>query len=342
MTEKIRVTFDGSQYAILGLPLRLSQKSRELLDVTLARGLSLKTARAYAYDLATFFRWHSKQSRPFSKLEERTLIQYLKFELDSRHKPATVNRKLNSIQVFFRFCYNRPIANAMPAGKSMRFLTFDRSLGIFPVFTKRSSNLRVRIPDAVVRPLDNDEVKAFFKTLTSSRNQAICSLMLFCGLRSEEVLLMRLSDIDHINATFIARGKGKRERILPLPDFIAHLLRRYREYERSTVAKTDLMFVSLKGKTAGKPLKMSGLRSLFRHHRIKSGVSRANPHRFRHTFGRDLAVSGVPAKAMQELFGHSDYRTTARYSRLNIADIHEEHAKALSRQKHVYDPSAAK
>src|SRR3989338_4531909 len=134
--EHIHVTFDGSAYKLHGLPTRLTQKSQELFDVTLARGLSVKTVRAYAYDLAIFFRWHCKQSSPFSKLDQRTLVRFMKNEHQKERKPATVNRRLNSIQVFFRFCFNKKISGTLITEKGKRFLTYDRFLGVYPVFTR--------------------------------------------------------------------------------------------------------------------------------------------------------------------------------------------------------------
>ena len=67
------------------------------------------------------------------------------------------------------------------------------------------------------------------------------------------------------------------------------------------------VFVSLKGRARGTPMTPAGLRSLFRHHRKVTGVQKANPHRFRHTFGSDMIRAGVSLPALQRLMGHASY-----------------------------------
>jgi integrase/recombinase XerD len=75
-------------------------------------------------------------------------------------------------------------------------------------------------------------------------------------------------------------------------------------------------------------MSLSGLRSLFRHRRRDHTVARANPHRFRHTFGADMARAGVRLPILQRLMGHADESTTLRYIELSMADIADEYRRA--------------
>jgi integrase/recombinase XerD len=75
----------------------------------------------------------------------------------------------------------------------------------------------------------------------------------------------------------------------------------------------------------------AGLRSLFRHHRSKSSVPQANPHRFRHTFGSDMIRAGVSLPALQRLMGHACIHTTLLYIQLTPQDVFAEYARAVER-----------
>jgi len=74
----------------------------------------------------------------------------------------------------------------------------------------------------------------------------------------------------------------------------------------------------------------AGLRSLFRHHRAGSQVPKANPHRFRHTFGADMVRAGISLPALQHLMGHSQIRTTMLYFQLAPNDVWSEYARAVA------------
>jgi integrase len=81
---------------------------------------------------------------------------------------------------------------------------------------------------------------------------------------------------------------------------------------------------------------LAGLRSLFRHRRRDRAVARANPHRFRHTFGADMARSGVRLPVLQRMMGHADDTTTLRYIQLSMADIADEYRRAVEKLQQRY------
>jgi len=76
-----------------------------------------------------------------------------------------------------------------------------------------------------------------------------------------------------------------------------------------------------------------GLRSLFRHHRVRSQVPHANPHRCRHTFGSDMVRAGISLPALQRLMGHSQISTTMLYVELAPQDVWREYARAIEKRK---------
>jgi len=99
------------------------------------------------------------------------------------------------------------------------------------------------------------------------------------------------------------------------------------------LTNSNALFVCWKGPSRGQPLTPAGLRSLFRHHRSRSQVPLANPHRFRHTFGADMVRAGISLPALQHLMGHADIRTTLCYVQLAPRDVWREFHNAIAKRK---------
>jgi site-specific recombinase XerD len=127
------------------------------------------------------------------------------------------------------------------------------------------------------------------------------------------------------------RGKGSKLRFLPLAPETIHLLDHYLWVERPANGSAAL-FVSLKGRARGARMTKAGLRSLFRYHRRTTGVTRANPHRFRHTFASDMVRAGVSLPALMQLMGHADIETTLVYVEVTPLEVYQQYARAVARQ----------
>src|ERR1044071_1220576 len=106
---------------------------------------------------------------------------------------------------------------------------------------------------------------------------AMVALMVLGGLRSREVLGLKLEDLLFSEAQVHVRGKGQRVRRVPLPPETIRLLHSYLQTERPLTNQPEV-FVSLKGRARGRAMTPAGLRSLFRHHRQEADVQKANPH----------------------------------------------------------------
>jgi site-specific recombinase XerD len=135
------------------------------------------------------------------------------------------------------------------------------------------------------------------------------------------------------------RGKGDKERMLPLPELLVETLRAYLRLERPRRCGCEQLFVVLQGSRRGQPMTLAGLRSLFRHRRIQAAIANANPHRFRHTFGADMARAGVRLAVLQKMMGHDDAATTLQYINLSMADVAAEFRRAMTEVQRRYDES---
>jgi len=124
-------------------------------------------------------------------------------------------------------------------------------------------------------------VTRFWASFRTSRDLAIVGLMLLQGLRSKELVDLNRDDLLLAEAQLRVRAKGDKTRFLPLATEASELLDHYLRTEHPQVSGTAL-FVSLKGGARGERMTLAGLRSLFRYHRQATGVTLANPHRFRY------------------------------------------------------------
>ena len=135
-------------------------------------------------------------------------------------------------------------------------------------------------------------------------------------------------------------GKGNQNRLLPLPQEILEVLEKYLRLERP-LTNSPALFVCLKGRRRGRPVSSPGLRSLFRHHRLRSQIPHANPHRLRHTFGTDMVRNGISLPALQHLMGHSQIRTTMLYVQLAPQDVWREYARAVAKRTRLTLPEVS-
>jgi len=302
------------------------------LDGQRLRQLSPRSLRIYAYDLLDFARWFEPQHRRLAEITESTIVDYVRHQVEQDPKPTpqTVNHRLGTV----RCCYRFHTGQGIPAGQVhfQRHYAKRSPLGYGRPRRAIARGLRLKQDRRVIVPLSAEEVAKFWQSFRTYRDLALVGLMLLDGLRSCEVLALELEDVQFAEGQMRVRGKGNKQRLVPLPPEILEVLRNYLRMERP-LTNAPAFFVSLKGRQRGQPLTAAGLRSLFRHHRMRSQVRNANPHRFRHSFGRDMVQAGMSLPALQQLMGHSQISTTMLYVELAPRDVWREYARAIEKRK---------
>jgi integrase/recombinase XerD len=303
-----------------------------LLDQQRVRGVAETTLRSYAYDLLHFLRWwvKGKHSTAITEkaLTEATLLDYIRCQVNQQPSPAaaSINRRVGIAE--------RALQLAFPQAQTPFVREFQS--GYWrprPLGTGRPrptlSRLRVRTPKRVIVPLSDEEVAQFWASFRSARDLAIVGLMLLDGLRSCEVLALDREDLLLSESQMRVHGKRNKLRWLPLAAETIQLLDHYLRWERPSNCGSPL-FVVLKGRARGNRMTAAGLRSLFRHHRRTTDLSKANPHRFRHTFARDMLCHGISLPALMQLMGHSKIQTTMVYVQLSAEEVYRQYAHAVA------------
>jgi site-specific recombinase XerD len=302
------------------------------LDYECLRRLSTVTLSSYAYELLHFLRWwesvHHTDAVSEGEIKDSLLLDYVRFQ--SSQKPelsgATINHRVAIVDKALRMLFPNAPAQVAPGLQKTYWQHAHMDLGRPKPALSR---LRVKTPKRAIVPLSIEQVARFWASFRTSRDLAIVGLMLLQGLRSQEVLDLNCEDLLASEAQIRVRGKGNKLRFLPLAPETIQLLDHYLKLERRDF-KTNALFVSLKGRARGSRMTAAGLRSLFRHHRQSTGVTIANPHRFRHTFASDMLCAGVSLPALMHLMGHAHIQTTLVYVEITPLDVFQQYARAVA------------
>ena len=249
--------------------------------------LSDATRRAYRNDLEEFASWLRGAGRRLDDVDARVLASYAA-ELGA-DRPGRRPRKLSQTT----------IARKLAAVRS--FLRSALGPARVPDIGA-SGRRRRRLPHAP-RPEETDDLLARFEGdgALGLRNRALFELVYSAGLRAQEAVDLSLADVDFEQELVVVRGKGGKERAVPLGEEAAYRLRRYLEEGRPELLRgaENRLFVSARGR----PLDTSTLRRLLR-----------NPHRLRHAFATHLLEGGADLRTIQELLGHASLSTTQIYT----------------------------
>ncbi|MFN8187380.1 MAG: tyrosine-type recombinase/integrase [Gaiellales bacterium] len=266
--------------------------------------LSAATRRSYRSDLEEFATWLRRKGLSLEAVDARALATYTA-ELGAARPgrspgklaPSTLARKLAAVRSLLRAARGPAhVPDVSFPGRSARRLPHAPS---------------ERETDALLVALEGGEPLAI-------RNRALFELVYSAGLRSQEAVDLALADLDFEQEAVHVRGKGGKERVVPLGEEAAAWLRRYLDEARPRLARgaTDRVFLS----TRGNPLDTSTLRRLV-----------ANPHRLRHAFATHLLEGGADLRTIQELLGHASLSTTQIYSHVDARRLRRTYDRAHPR-----------
>ena len=262
--------------------------------------LSDATRRAYAAGLRDFSAWLRDQRLELGDLDVRVLASYTA-ELGRARRglaPTTIARRLSAVRSLARYALgpDRVPEAALAPGRPRRLPEAPRTGEI------------ERIVDAVGA---GDDPLAL-------RNAALVELVYSCGLRSAEAVALDLGDVDLDREHVHVRGKGGKERLVPLGEEAAWRVGRWLRDGRPALARAacDALFLSVRGRR----LDTSVLRRLLRH-----------PHRLRHAYATHLLEGGADLRTIQELLGHASLSTTQIYSHVDARRLRRAYDRAHPR-----------
>ena len=292
--------------ATAAAPSRLTDLLFDFLGyLELERGLSRNTLEAYRSDLQQYGQFLGREGVDPLGITPVQLASFVSELADGGGRgasvaPATLQRKVACLRSFYRY------------------LRRERMIDHDPAAELRGPRSRARLP----KVLSRDEVARLLAQPSGAsppalRDRALLETMYACGLRASEAIELELSDLDLAAGILRARGKGSKERIVPIGSKAVASLQPYLEKGRPRLVglrDEPHVFVNQRGA----PLSRQGLYKLVQRHAASAGLAdRMSPHTLRHSFATHLLAGGCDLRSLQEMLGHADIATTQIYTHLS-------------------------
>jgi len=309
--------------ATIAQPLAEGRYEHLVLDflayLEFERGLSRNTLEAYRGDLLQFGRFLDE--RDVSAIDARAAdVEDFLTRLatgDAEHRPAsaaTIHRKSACLRSFYRHLRREGLRESDPTAS----LSAPRRGRKLPQVLTRGEVDRL-----LSQPRGTDP--------PALRDRALLELLYACGLRASEAIGLELGDVDIEERVLRARGKGSKERLVPIGQAAVGALRVYLEGGRPALVKgrPELhLFVNFRGGQ----LTRQGLYKIVRRHATTAGLAdRMSPHTLRHTFATHLLAGGCDLRSVQEMLGHADVSTTQLYTHLSSERLKDVYFRAHPR-----------
>jgi integrase/recombinase XerD len=311
--------------AIATPPSRTQPFEHLLLDflayLEFERGLSRNTLEAYRSDLLQYGAWLSRRGLDALAVSHADLAAFTA-ELAAGHDdrppvaPATLQRKTACLRSFYRH------------------LRRTGTLAEDPTAQLRAPRQSRRLPHVLTR----DEVAKLLGQPTGTeppalRDRALLEVMYACGLRASEAIALEAGHIDLEAGVLRARGKGNKERLVPIGSAAARALTVYLQRGRPHLVGDrweSKLFVNRRGTG----LTRQGLYKIVQRHAASAGLAdKMSPHTLRHTFATHLLAGGCDLRSLQEMLGHADIATTQLYTHLSADRLKDVYFDAHPRAK---------
>jgi integrase/recombinase XerC len=288
------------------------------------RNVSSHTQKAYIADLQEFI--HFLQNNSFVKkkdevinVEPEAIRAYLGYLYRQKVKKVTVNRKVSSLRTFYKYLLRngkikKNPANMVQAPKTEKYM---------PTFLSVDETFQLLNAAGEKPALD-------------LRSRAMMELFYSSGLRLSELAGLNIMDIDFNQELVKVRGKGKKERIVPVGKTALQAVNEYLENTGELRRNIDVdvfknpLFLNARGKR----ITTRSIARIVDEATARSGIGRKiSPHALRHSFATHLLNAGADLRSIQELLGHKSLSTTQKYTAVNINRMMEVYDKAHPRAK---------
>ncbi len=296
------------------------------------RGASAHTLRAYQRELLGFAAWITAQfgaSHSPGLIQHTDIRAYMGTLYGRGLAKASVARALAAIRSWFKWLARTGLVQQNAASL---------------VSTPRLPSHLPRVPsieqmNRVVDSIDNEAAS------WPARDKAILELLYGCGMRNAELTGLDLRDIHWANEAILVRGKGQKQRYVPLGDAAALALRAYLAERSARLAAaspqcaTPAVFLNLRLRGLEKPggdarLTTRSVGRIVKRVAVRRGLAPdVHPHTLRHAFGTHLLEEGADLRAIQELLGHERLSTTQRYTQLTASHLTEVYDRTHPRAK---------
>lgn len=247
---------------------------------------------SYKLDLRSFNDYIKKDLKNITTEE---ILQYLNL-LRKDLKPKSVNRHISALKGFYNYLVDEKYIKSSPL-ENISVLKTQKNLPKYLTINEVDQLLNF--------PLN---------TAFDYRNKAMLEVMYATGLRVSELVSLEYSNVDLYNSVIRVKGKGKKERIVPIGETASYYLKKYvEEYRNKLIIKENYNELFLNNH--GKPISRNGFNFILENIRIKTKIEKElTPHVLRHSFATHLLEGGADVRSIQEMLGHENISTTNIYT----------------------------
>lgn len=278
--------------------------------IWMERGLSVNTLGAYRADLMALKRWLAKRDTSLIYATRADLLAFIAWRAKEGAKPRSTARQLSSFRRFYRFLLRDEMIVEDPTAR------IDMP----------------KIGRSLPRSLTENEVEALLAAPDTHdplghRDRTMLEVLYATGLRVTELINLRQSEINLTQGVLRVRGKGERERLIPLGDESQNWLRDFLAGPRVEILlerHTDYLFPTRRGDRMTRQAFWHIIKRYAKKAEIEGKLS---PHTLRHAFATHLLNNGADLRVVQMLLGHSDLSTTQIYTHVARARMKELHAQ---------------
>ena len=272
------------------------------------RGVSPHTLSSSSRDLSDFSHFLALQGKNLESFGEEDLRKFIIYLREKRLQVTSIARKLSALRSFLRFLLQEGILQEDPA---VNLLSFRRMK---------------KLPHALTQP----EVLTLLQApSTETKNgvkwRAILELLYATGIRVSELVNLSRAEVDLEVGFLRVKGKGGKERIVPIGKEAQEWIKRYLIEIRPFIDKDNSPYLFLTSQ--GKPYTRQGIWEIIKRMAKKAGIKNISPHTLRHSFATHLLQGGADLRIVQELLGHASLSTTQIYTQVDRSYLKEVHRK---------------
>ncbi len=269
------------------------------------RNCSPHTLTAYAKDLAKFQKFIGPDLG-WKDVDHITIRSFLAELLDQGLSKPSVARALASLRSLYRWLAREGIVEQNPA-KLVSTPRLPKKLPRVPTIEELNAVMEGEMPESVSFP---------------ERDRVIFELLYGCGIRNSELVGIDLTDVRWSNEAILVRGKGKKERYVPLGEPAALAIRDYLPQRQAILQKAKKSLPALLLSRRGTRLTTRSVGRIVKQVAVAKGLpSDIHPHTLRHAFGTHMLEEGADLRAIQDLLGHERLSTTQRYTQLTVKQV---------------------
>ncbi|MGZ5515111.1 MAG: site-specific tyrosine recombinase XerD [Candidatus Aminicenantales bacterium] len=263
------------------------------------RGLSANTIQSYERDVRKLVDVLRARKISLSQVSEDTLVRFIHGESQGGLSARSLARLISALRSFFRFLV---LSGYLKKDSTTQLTTPSTWLALPKFLTVAEAEALLQAPDE--------------KKPQGLRDRAMLEVLYGSGLRVTELATLKIAEINLHDGFLVCRGKGGKERIVPLGRSSCQAIRRYLDEVRPLVdpGGREELFLSRRGR----PFTRQGVWKLLRRHAAKAGLSaKISPHVLRHSFATHLLERGADLRSVQLMLGHSQITTTQIYTHVS-------------------------